>query len=245
MTMQLHHTVRTPSAYTAASAAAGYPASNAGNLRVLKPWRSTGLASQWLQVDLGSSVAVAAIAFSDCNFATAIIFADNAATPVTNRGPASIGTDRGNRLKGSRQFAATVRYLRITISGGTSDGLAYFRCGSVLVFTQSQALPRDSLYGGTNVDVVFPQARVDLPNGAMEVNSTGPSYCEIGMSFAARASDDVEVLARRARADVCWLDLGLTDQGQQWPIRHGDPRISRRLEKFNRETVPMLVREIA
>lgn len=247
MTAQLLHTARTPTAATASTAAANYPASNALLPPVLREWRSTTTGASWLQLDLGASLAVTGVAVSAANFASCTVLADNAATPTTNRGTLTTGLDKNDRRKGSLAFSATVRYIRFNISGGSpTDSAAFWRVGAAYGFAGLLALPVDPLYGGSSVDAVLPQHRNDLPNGAVETWSLGAARAELSLQFSARETDDIEALVRYARAGVCWFDFGIAaDRGMQYPVRHHEPIATVRLERYNRRLADVRLREAA
>ena len=76
----------TPISASASSAQAGYAAANALIPGVNRGWRSSGAGSQWIQIDLGASLFVAAIALQAINGANSTllsVYADNSATPTT------------------------------------------------------------------------------------------------------------------------------------------------------------------
>lgn len=247
MSALLLHTARTPTTATASSAAANYAALNVLQSPVLREWRSTTTGASWLQVDLGASLAVQGVAISLFNCASCTLLADNTATPTTSRGTLTTGIDRQGRRKGSLAFSAAVRYIRFNITGGSpTDAAAFWRAGAVYVFAANLALPRDPLYGGTSIDWVTPQQRVDLPNGRAETWSTGASFAELALQFAGKESDDTEELQRRARAGACWFDYGIaSDRGLQFPVVHCEPTTTARFEKFNRRTLDVRLRELA
>lgn len=244
----LLHTARVPTAATASSNAAGYVPGNALLIPVAREWRSTTTGASWLQLDLGSSQTVAAIAITGCNFTSCTVQADNSATPTTGRGTLVAGLDRQDRRKGMLVFAApaAVRYLRFTIAAGTpADGAAFWRGGTAYVFGASLSLPRDALYGGSGVDWITPQQRTDLGNGNVETVDTGVPRAELALQFRGREVDDVEEIRRRSRAGACWFDMGLTDRGMQWPVRNVEDVMSTRFEGFNRRTAEVRLRELA
>lgn len=247
MTAQLLHTVRTPTTATASTAAANYAATNALRTAVLREWRSTTTGASWLQIDLGASLAVSGIGISAFNCTSCTVLADNSATPTTNRGTLTTGVDRQGRRKGSLAFSATVRYIRLNITGGSpTDAAAYWRAGAAYAFASLLALPRDPLYGGSSIDWGTPQQRNDLPNGRAEAWSTGASRADLALQFAGKETDDIEELQRRARAGACWFDYGIAaDRGLQFPVVHCEEVITSRFEKFNRRVLDLRLRELA
>lgn len=247
MTAILHHTARIPTTATASSAAASYPATHVLLPQVLREWRSTTTGASWVQIDLGASLPVEAVAINAFNCASCTVLADNSATPTTNRGTLTTGIDHQGRRKGALAFSATVRYIRFNITGGSpTDGAAFWRAGSAFVFVGSLALPRDPLYGSSSIDWITPQQRNDLPNGRAETWSTGAACAELGLLFAGRETDDVEALQRYARAGACWFDYGIAaDRGLQFPVVHCEGVTTMRFEKFNRRMLETRLREVA
>jgi hypothetical protein len=247
MTARLFSSYLAITTATASSAATGYPATAAMVPGVLRGWRSTAGGTQWLQLDLGSSVSIAAVALQAIMLGSGLaptiaVTADNSTTPTTARGTMVVGTDRNARAKASLEAASpfTARYVRFTFTGA---GSAY-GVGSAFAFGSVVPLPCDPLYGGSSIVMLDPQVRADLPNGTTEVYAAGPSLAELELGFRAKGSDDVEVVRRSARALPCWFDFGLSDRGRQWPVRHVEAQTERRLAGYNREAVSIRLREI-
>lgn len=245
----LLHTARGATAATASTSAASYPATNAPLIPILREWRSTTTGASWVQLDLGASIVVAAVAVNACNFASCTVQADNNVTPVTGRGTITTGVDRQDRRKGSLVFAApaAVRYIRFTIAAGApSDGAAFWRVGAAFPFGAVLTLPRDPLYGSSGVDWITPQQRAELGNGITEAWDTGVPRAEMALQFRGRETDDVEEVRRRARAGLCWFDFGLAaDRGMQFPVRNIEDVTSSRFEGFNRRGFEVRLREQA
>lgn len=247
MANRMYHTLLAASTATGFSAAIGYPATNAITTPVDKQYRTTGTsASEYLILDLGSSKAISAVGINHCNFATASMFADNAANPSTARGTLTTYVDHQGRRKGSLEFSATARYIKFQMPGsGTTDGASYFFFGFAAPFASAIDLPRDMLFG-LPLDHRTPQIAVQLANGQEVVVDTGAAYTEIAAKFAPRASDDIEQVKRLARAGVVWLNLNLTGQEyRQWPVKSTAPASRRTIERPNREPVDLPLREQA
>lgn len=245
MTAKLHHTLRAPVTATGTTAAADYPATNVLSPRIRRPWRSTSIAAdQNLILDLGASVAITAVALHDVNFASCEVLADNAATPTTSRGTLTTYAGKNGRRRGSLAFSATVRYIRFRIPLGTpTDGAAYFNVGYAPPFQATLTLPRDPSYGA-DVDSVEPQSPFDLVNDQGQPLRRGPDHDEVRLPFVATPAQDVEEARRRARAALCWLDVGdATQAWLQWPVRAFAARQVRRLERFNRDTLSIAFSE--
>jgi hypothetical protein len=253
MPAKLHHTLRNLASVTATSAAVSYPATNIKESPVDKPWRSTTNALQNVDIDLGSSLAVTAIAVQGTNAPSITVLADAAINPpTTNRGTLALAQDPVARRKGILEVAATVRYIRLQIPATSvvadDDGTvqAYYWIGAVYVFGATLNLPRDPLYGSSALEAVYPQTSVDLANGQNVTSNDGAPYAEPTLAFSVRSDQDIERAARLARLGVCWLDLGIaSERARQWPVRHVQPRLVRRVTRVNGEQVELKLREIA
>lgn len=249
MTAVLHNTPYAAASVTALSSASGYPPGNVTVPGVMRGWRSSGTGVQWLQIDLGLSRSVTAIAITEAMpeslLASGItVLADNNTVPTTNRGTMTMGRDDNGRIKGSLPFSLlfppSFRYLRLQLTGSASP----YAIGSVFVFGATLMLAVDPLFGSTRLSMIDPQARVDLPNGVTESYLAGASSTEIELGFRARATHDITAVRRLARASPCWLDFATSERGRQWPVRYHEPQVQRSLEGFNRESVAIKLREI-
>lgn len=244
MSAKVYSTQLAPSTVTASSAAANYQATNVMEPEVLKPWRSTVTTLSSIIIDLGSSKAVTAVALNAVNFASCTVYADNTATPTTNRGTLTTGVDKQGRYKGALEFSATVRYIKFEIAAGTPvDGAAFWSIGAADVYALTTTLARDPLYGAS-VQFNTPRVGDQLPNGKAVKANIGASYAMIELPFSATASQDVEALKRLAQAEPCWLNLGVTAD-LQWPITCLDDSSTRRLDRYNRETTSFRLKELA
>lgn len=234
-----------PATATASTEAAGYPATNALDSQILKPWKGTANSFDYLQIDLGSSKAVTGVTITGANMPFVFVYADNSATPTTSRGTLTMAADDQGRYKGSLQFSATVRYIRFSISpNATLDGAPGWIIGAATAWAASFSPPRDPLYGGSSLDFNSPQSRQDLDNGVVIRDDIGPSYQLITLAFSGSASDDMAAIRRCARAGLCWLDLGVsTQRGWQWPVREHEAKVTRKITGFNRETMDLVLKE--
>jgi hypothetical protein len=252
MPAKIHHTVRNPTAITASSADPNFPALNLRETPIDRQWRATGVALQNVDIDLGSSVAVAAVAVQHTNAPTLTVFADAAINPpTTNRGTITPATDHTGRRKGILEFSATVRYIRLQIPASSAvaeeNGVAlgYYYIGSIYVFGATLALPRDPLYG-SRLEHVSPQDSTDMPNGQVVTVAIGPTFTQINLQFSAQAGQDVERARRLARLAPCWLDLDIaSERWRQWPVRSPEPRVSRDIARPRAERIDLPFREIA
>jgi hypothetical protein len=230
----------TAAAATASSAATGYPATAVLTPGVSRGWRSTAGGAQWLRLDFGAPVAIAALALQAFNAGAISVTGDNSNPPVTARGSLTGGLDENNRLKCSLVAAFMARYVQFNFSGGG----AYYFVGSAFAFSAATATAADPLYGGSSLTLLDPQGRNDLTNGVVELYAAGASSTEIDLGFRGSATADIEFIKRAARAAPCWFDFGLTDRGRQWPVRHIEPTTVRQLSGFNRESTSIKLREI-
>ncbi len=244
MANRLYHTMLAATVSAQSSQAAGYAASNVIGTPVDAQWRTTAAGGgEFVTIDLGSSKAVAAVAVNGVNWTGATVKADNSTTPTTVRGTLNTYADNQSRRKGSLEFGATVRYIRIELPASNTDGAAYFYTGLLAAFATAIDLPREALFGMA-LDHNTPQLSVPLPNGRKVTAEMGAPQTIITARFAPRAADDIEALKRYARAGTVWLNLNLTGQEhRQWPVRHHEPASRRSIERYNREPVELRLEE--
>lgn len=237
-----------PATATASSAAANYPATNVLLGKVNKPWRSTSNATtEYLIIDLGSSSSYPSntLCISGLTMPNAAIYADNSANPSTLKGTFTCAADTQGRYKVSLPLPGTYRYIKIKPNSGTpTDGASYWTIGTVDLFTSSMQFARDPIYGESQIETHTPQSSVQLENGVTVKDDTGPSYSAITLNFSGGSTDDHEAIMRRARAGLCWLDLGvIANRGLQWRVKHIEPKTTRKITAFNRETVQIVLTE--
>jgi hypothetical protein len=117
---------------SASSAAAAYPASNVQSLPISKPWRATGCAAEYVEIDLGSAKSFNLVALVNHNLTSAAVITVNLGN-VPNPGTISqqIVWRRYDAflLFGSLQ---TYRYIRITITD-SGNPAAIVSVGAVLI----------------------------------------------------------------------------------------------------------------
>jgi hypothetical protein len=252
MPAKIHHTQRNPTAITATSADANFPAINLRETPVDRQWRATGVVLQNIDIDLGASVAVTAVCVQHTNAPSFTVLADAAINPpTTNRGTLTPAADNAGRRKGVLEFSATVRYIRLQIPASLAvaedNGVAvgYYYIGAVYVFGATLSLPRDPLYG-SGVESISPQDSVEMANGQIVTVATGPTYAQLRMLFSPQASQDVERARRLARLAPCWLDLDIaSERWRQWPVRSPEPRMNRDIARPRAERVELSFRELA
>lgn len=234
-------------AATASSAAADYPASGALVPGVSRGWKSTAGGSQWLQLDFGASVVLAAVAVQEIiasvvAHTTIAVYANTFNPPTTLRGIIENGLDGNGRDKGAVAFTTAARYLCLVFSGAPAGDPYYV--GSVLPFATATVLAADPLYGASSINLLDAQVRNELRNGIVEAYAAGAASTDLELGFRTAGADDMESVRRAARAGPCWFDFGLTDRGRQWPVRHIEAQTARRLDGYNRESLTLKLREI-
>jgi hypothetical protein len=246
MANRLYHTLLAVSAVSVNSAAAGYPATNVTSTPVDRQWRSTSVGgSEFVTIDLGSSKAVSAIGVNEVNWTGATVKADNLAVPTTVRGTLNTYVDHQGRRKGSLEFSATVRYIRIELPASVTDGAAFHRLGFCAPFASAIDLARDLLFG-SSLDHLTPQLSVPLVNGQELTVDTGAPRTLVDCKSRGRATHDIEALKRYARSGPVWLNCNLVGQEfRQWPVRSVEPSSRRSIEGVNREGVDLRLRECA
>jgi hypothetical protein len=116
-----------------------------------------------------------------------------------------------------------------------------WRIGCLYPFASSLSLPKDPLFGGSSLESNFPQNLVQLDNDIEIRDTTGPSFARITLDYSGAATDPLTALARRARLGVCWINLNVG--ALQFPVRHNEPKITRKLQAYNRELVTFMLKE--
>lgn len=252
MPAKVHHTLRTLPTISATSADGNFPVANLRELQVDRQWRSVGVALQNIDIDLGTSQAVTAVAVQHSNAPSLTVFADAGITPPTsNRGTITPAADHAGRRKGVVEFSASVRYIRLQIPASSAvaedNGVAlgYYYIGTVYVFGATLALPRDPLYG-SRLEHMSPQDSTELPNGQVVTVSLGPTVAQVNLQFSAQAGQDIERARRLARLAPCWLDLDIaSERWRQWPVRSPAGSVSRDIARPRAERIDLPFREIA
>lgn len=244
----LHYAPYVPSTATASSVYGGFYAPNVLLGKVQKQWRANSAATtEYLIVDLGSSQVLvnAKLTISAANLFDAQILADTAANPTTSKGVVAFSSDGNGRYKASMVISGTIRYIKIKPnSGAPVDGSTRWAIGPVDLFKSALAVARDPIFGETAVDWMRPQTRTDLDNGISVKDDTGPPYSAITLNFSGGSADDHEAVMRQARAGLCWLDFNIAaNRGLQWRVKHIEPKVTRKITAFNRESVQVLLTE--
>lgn len=127
-----NHAAAAAASASASTADALYPASNAVTTPPALPWRSTALASQWIEVDLGSAQAIDLIAIVGHNLsstATINVRAGATAAPTTL---ISAMTWRDRTAYVGLSATASHRYWRIEISDAANTS-PYVQVGYIVL----------------------------------------------------------------------------------------------------------------
>ena len=233
-------------AWSATSAAAGYPVTHLDLPSVLRPWRSANLSAQTLTLDFGGLQQVSGVIVMGTNIPSGVQL------EVSNDGfdfdPVGGPQTPVRALHSLRKLVwdvgtQDIEILRLQISG-SAGGASHFEVGYVLVFEDRVTLRRP-LYGA-DVRIVRPRWSADLPSGRTVSSAAGPTHTEVRLPWRqGGAEEDIEQLAARALEGPVLLDLQAADRsGWYWPVRSHEDRIDRQLTRFNREQTTLTLREI-
>lgn len=124
----------TAASVTANSTAAGYSADNTLVLPLSKVHRSTGMASEYLEFDLGSAQSITFVAILNHNLSSSAV--------ITVKGGASANPSTFTQVMTWREFDAyatfssqSYRYWRITFADSNTDG--FIQVGYVMIGTHT------------------------------------------------------------------------------------------------------------
>lgn len=202
----------TPSAFSATTAATGYPASNIGNESIDMPWKAT-VAGTGDPSDVIFTLSVAqmvkGLLLSDVNFASAAVAKSPDGTTYSSVGTitsyADKWTDRRRALIVVND--ANVKTLKITVSAGTPlDGTTQWRIGAGYLFSSTVALPRMPDFG-MKVRAIYPKVQTELANKQLPQALTGVDILELSLPYNRRYDQDVLEMLRRARGGTVGLSL--------------------------------------
>lgn len=246
MSAKLRHTAYPIAAVTATSAATGYPASNITVPSCGRPWRSTSTAAQNLDLDLGTSRSQVYLCVQGVNCASVTVQYGNASYTASTLGALTASKDRHGRRKFSVSIIGPLRYIRLAFSASApDDSAAFYEAGAVFVFGESLTLPADPLLG-SEASAALPQTLVQLPNGFECAIDRGPARQRLGLRFRGARTDDLDELARRARAGTCWLDLDVAANRElQWPVRHTADSLQRSFSGASQDEASIPLIEVA
>ena len=123
-------------------------------------------------------------------------------------------------------------------------GSALMELGAMYAFANTLSLPVEPLID-SGVQYLYPQSAEKMPNGQTVTIARGAPRARITLKFRASAAQDIERIARIARAGLCWLDLGITtDRSLQWPVRYIEDSHSRDFTRPRREPVTLVFEEL-
>lgn len=246
MTALLHHTPWAPTSATGTTAAAGYPASNVLIPSVGRPWRSTATTTTNLDIDLGAARTSPVLCIQSPNAGTCTVSYGSAAYTTTSAGTQTLTLDRHGRRKHSLTLSGSVRYIRMVFGATLPDAsAAYFEVGAVYVMSTTLSLPESPLIG-SDAAAVYPQTRLDLPNGQRLRFDRGVPRMRLPLRFRGLRSTDLDQLTRLARINVCWFDIGDAAQRElQWPVRHDDDTATRQFARATQDESTITLNEVA
>jgi hypothetical protein len=153
---------------TSSSASSIYPLANLGVLPISKPFRTTGVTSEYIQFDLGSAKAVTLFALINHNLTSGVtITLQGASTPSVTTDPGRVTyTVTWRKYDAFLVLSQTFRYWRVTIAD-TGNTAGFLSVGYVMIGSYTAApgcaygLPFGDAY--TNVSV---QTEFNVPHNA-------------------------------------------------------------------------------
>jgi hypothetical protein len=197
---------------TASSEATGYPDSNLPLRSVRRSWRSNALTDSpspspmTITMDLASSRAMAACLVWDTN-----IHEDGIVAAHSDNGSAwtTLATVTVEQNAAGRRYAlipvnVTKRYLKLTISAGTSgspdyptsDSADYAEIGRIVILSTSATYPfTNPLVAASQ----YPAVENSLLNGRRSVATTGEPYAEITLQSSGYDYGDYDFDTLRAK----------------------------------------------
>lgn len=237
MTAILYYSQHVPTAWSATTAHASYPASNAGVQQIAAPWAPTAGGIQQLTADLGSSKTIRAIAYQSCPVSAVEARADAAINPPTTViGSATPQIERHGIYRAHVAADVSARYVSAyfnspALKGGDPGTYAVspatYEVGAMYVFGAVLTLPINALID-SEADYNYVHQIERLANGSVVTIERGPPHALIRLDFRPDRTQDVERLARVAQAGICWLNLNIPNRPElQWPIRFADDGFKR------------------
>lgn len=230
--------------YTSAAsgADANYPHTNLLLPSVVRGWRATPPPTAWVQ-------ATAPTAAGYYLGIQALTGATGGSIMAGNFGPtSSYGTFAGHSDGSGRTKAlapvfglgfGTLTVFRLTFAGATAKSL-----GALYLFSDVLTLP-DALLR-SEVATVYPQNEVSLPNGVNFVVDRGVPRAHVSLRWRRSRADDVEQVARIARAGICWLDLEIPNAPwMQWPVRLTQSSLQRQFATATQDEIALEFTEVA
>lgn len=230
---------------TATTSELGYPVGNLLTPQIRRPWRSVGTGTQTLDIDLGAVVVNPVIAVQGCNVAAFTVSHGSAAYTTVALGARSTAEDRHGTRRLSVPLSGSVRYIRLVTTGLPSDAAPYWWAGALYVFGDTTLLPDNPLLG-SEANPLYPQTRVDLPNGQRIVFDRGAPRQQLNLRFRTPRTSDIDTLVRLARRGPCWLDMGVAANRElQWPVQYDSDTATRTFAQAAQDEAVIPLYEIA
>lgn len=245
MSARLYSRTVAVSAVTATSAELGYPVTDLLTPQIRRQWRSVGTGAQTLDIDLGAVLINPVFALQGCNAGAFTVSHGSAAYTTVSLGVLSTAEDRHGTRRISIATSGSVRYLRLVTSGTPTDGAGYWWGGALYVFADTTLLPDNPLLG-SEANPLYPQTRVDLPNGQRLVFDRGAPRQQLNLRFRTPRSTDIDALVRLARRGPCWLDMGMpANRELQWPVQFDSDTATRTFAQAAQDESSIPLYEIA
>lgn len=245
MSAKLYSRTLAVSGLTATSSELGYPVANLLTPQIRRPWRSVGTGAQTIDIDLGAVVASPVIALQGCNAAAFTVSHGSAAYTTVALGSLATAEDRHGTRRLSIATSGSVRYVRLVTSGAPTDGAAYWWGGALYAFGDTTALPDNPLLG-SEANPLYPQTRVDLPNGQRLVFDRGAPRQQLNLRFRTPRTSDIDALVRLARRGPCWLDMGIAANRElQWPVQFDSDTATRTFAQAAQDEAAIPLYELA
>ena len=203
--------------YTSAAsgADANYPHTNLLLPSVVRGWRATPPPTAWVQATAASAAGYY-FGIQALTGATGGSVLAGPFSPSTSYGTFAVHSDGSGRTKALVPVFGMFGELtafRLTFTGATAKSL-----GALYLFSDVLTLP-DALLR-SEVSTTYPQNDVSLPNGTQFTVDRGVPRARITLRWRRPRADDIEQVARIARAGICWLDMEVPEAPWlQWPVR--------------------------
>lgn len=221
---RLSHTKAIATVFAATTAQAGYPATNAGNESLGRPWYSTTTGANDFTITFPAPVVIASWCLHDVNFSGVPARRSADGVVFTALGNFVSYPDENGRRRGRIAVGgAAVKSLQLQIPNGASlDGLTFHRIGASYPWTAELSLPHGVNYG-YRVRTTRPQAEQSLVNGLTAVARTGLDIDRIEMTFERKFSSSLRELITRPSAATCWFETMNAEYPEQaWPVKLRD-----------------------
>lgn len=245
MSARVHHRPVSIKVFAATSAEPGYEASNLGLPQIRRPWRSVGTGVQTIDLDLGQIEASPVLALQGTNVGAFTVTYGSASYISVSLGSLATAEDRHGTRRLSAALPGSVRYVRLVTVGAPVDAAPWFWAGAAYAFRSTTLLPDDPLLG-SEANPLYPQTRIDLPNGARVVVDRGAPRQQLSLRFRTERSTDIDTLVRIARSGPCWLDMDMPGSRElQWPVQFDSDTATRTLSRASQDESVIPLYELA